>query len=62
MTGMGKSNLVSLLAKRIGQINGTVVIFDYHDDYATLKLKDVVATEARINPRLLDPDSLADST
>ena len=60
MTGMGKSNLVSLLAKRIGQINGTVVIFDYHDDYVSLKLKEVTATEARINPRLLDPDSLAE--
>ena len=60
MTGMGKSNLVSLLAKRIGQINGTVVIFDYHDDYVSLKLKEVTYTEARINPRLLDPDSLAE--
>ena len=60
MTGMGKSNLVSLLAKRIGQINGTVVIFDYHDDYVSLKLKNVSAMEARINPRLLDPDSLAE--
>src|SRR5215217_3844712 len=38
MTGMGKSNLVSLLAKEIARINGTMVIFDYHDDYSTLDM------------------------
>ncbi|MDI1495720.1 MAG: hypothetical protein K8823_1028 [Cenarchaeum symbiont of Oopsacas minuta] len=60
MTGMGKSNLVSLLAKRIGQLNGTVVIFDYHDDYASLGMQGVNSLEARINPRLLDPESLSE--
>ncbi|MDQ3909965.1 MAG: DUF87 domain-containing protein, partial [Thermoproteota archaeon] len=38
MTGMGKSNLVSLLAKEIARISGTMVIFDYHDDYSTLDM------------------------
>src|SRR5918911_3583045 len=38
MTGMGKSNLVSLLAKEIARVNGTMVIFDYHDDYSTLDM------------------------
>ena len=34
MTGMGKSNLVSLLASKIAALSGTVIIFDYHNDYA----------------------------
>ena len=34
MTGMGKSNLVSLLAAKIAALSGTVIIFDYHNDYA----------------------------
>src|SRR5919108_4511511 len=57
MTGMGKSNLVSLLAKEIARINGTMVIFDYHDDYSTLELggganNNLNLLDGRINPRL----------
>ena len=33
MTGMGKSNLVSLITKQIGKLKGTVIIFDYHNDW-----------------------------
>ena len=55
MTGMGKSNLVSLLAKEIARINGTMVIFDYHDDYSTLDMgaNNINLLDGRINPRLL---------
>lgn len=60
MTGMGKSNLVSLLAKEVGRIQGTVVIFDYHDDYSTLDIRDIHLTDARINPRFLGVEKLAD--
>ncbi len=60
MTGMGKSNLVSLLAKRIGEVGGTVVIFDYHNDYTSLALPGVNVVDAKINPRLLDADQLSD--
>jgi DNA helicase HerA-like ATPase len=61
MTGMGKSNLVSLLAKEVAKIAGTMVIFDYHDDYSTLDVKGKGnLMDARINPRLLAPDKLAD--
>ena len=38
MTGMGKSNLVSLLTKEIAKLKGTVIIFDYHNDYTSLNL------------------------
>ncbi|HXG07647.1 MAG TPA: ATP-binding protein [Nitrososphaera sp.] len=62
MTGMGKSNLVSLLAKEIARINGTMVVFDYHDDYSTLDMgsNNSNLMDARINPRLLSADKLAE--
>ena len=61
MTGMGKSNLVSLLAKEIARINGTMVIFDYHDDYSTLDMgvSNLNLLDGRINPRLLSADKFA---
>jgi uncharacterized protein len=62
MTGMGKSNLVSLLAKEIAKINGTMVIFDYHDDYSSLDIgyNKINLLDGRINPRLLSADKLAE--
>ncbi len=60
MTGMGKSNLVSLVAKELAAIPGTVVIFDYHGDYSTLDISNLNLTDARINPRYLSVDKLAD--
>lgn len=62
MTGMGKSNLVSLLAKEISKISGTMVIFDYHDDYSTLDMgtnnNNSNLIDAKINPRFLTVDKL----
>ena len=40
MTGMGKSNLVTVLAREIAQQEGAMIIFDYHNDSGQLKLKD----------------------
>ncbi len=61
MTGMGKSNLVSLLAKEIARVNGTMVIFDYHDDYSTLDMGNSSnLIDAKINPRFLTVDKLGD--
>jgi DNA helicase HerA-like ATPase len=62
MTGMGKSNLVSLLAKEIARISGTMVVFDYHDDYSTLDMgsNNINLLDGRINPRLLSADKLAE--
>ncbi len=62
MTGMGKSNLVSLLAKEVAKINGTMVIFDYHDDYSTLEMGSANSNliDAKINPRFLTVDKLGD--
>ncbi len=61
MTGMGKSNLVALLSRRIGELGGTVVIFDYHGEYASLRFRDVpvVRMEPRLNPRMLSFEELA---
>ena len=60
MTGMGKSNLISLLAKEMAKIEGTMIIFDYHDDYSSLQIKDINIMDAKINPRLLNFEKFAD--
>ena len=60
MTGMGKSNLVSLIAKQINSLSGTVIIFDYHDDYSSLSIPKINVIDAKINPRLLDAESLGE--
>ena len=60
MTGMGKSNLVSLIAKHVATLNGTLVIFDYHNDYENLDVAKMNYMVAKINPRLLPADKLAE--
>ena len=60
MTGMGKSNLVSLIAKNMASISGTMVIFDYHDDYPTLEINGINVMDAKINPRLLNFEKFAE--
>ena len=60
MTGMGKSNLVSLLIKEIAKLRGTVIIFDYHNDYTSLNIPRINVVDAKINPRLLDHEQLSE--
>src|SRR5919197_512555 len=60
MTGMGKSNVVTLIAKAVSEIPGTMVIFDYHDDYRGLRIRNANLIPAKINPRLLSADKFAD--
>ncbi len=60
MTGMGKSNLVSLVAKHVASLNGTLIIFDYHNDYENLDVSKMNYMMAKINPRLLPADKLAE--
>ncbi len=60
MTGMGKSNLIILLAKAISEIPGTMVIFDYHDDYKGVNMTNLNFISAQINPRLLTPEKFAE--
>jgi DNA helicase HerA-like ATPase len=60
MTGMGKSNLVSLIAKQVSTLHGTLIIFDYHNDYTNLSVPKISVTDAKINPRLLQADKLAE--
>ena len=60
MTGMGKSNLVSLVAKNVASLSGTLIIFDYHNDYENLDVPRINYMMAKINPRLLPADKLAE--
>ena len=60
MTGMGKSNLVALITKEIAKLKGTVIIFDYHNDYTFLDIPKINVIDAKINPRLLDADALSE--
>jgi DNA helicase HerA-like ATPase len=60
MTGMGKSNLVSIIAKSISGIPGTMVIFDYHDEYRFLEGDNINFVQAQINPRLLTAEKFAE--
>jgi DNA helicase HerA-like ATPase len=61
VTGGGKSNLLALIAKRVAERNGTMVIFDYHGEYNDLSISNVNHIKARINPRFIhDADELAD--
>ena len=60
MTGMGKSNLVSIIAKSISEIPGTMIIFDYHDEYHFLDGENINFVQAQINPRLLTAEKFAE--
>ena len=59
-TGSGKSNLLALLAKKVGESNGTMVIFDYQGEYSDLRMRNIVHIQAKVNPKLLDVERLAD--
>jgi DNA helicase HerA-like ATPase len=57
MTGMGKSNLVALLAKRVSDLGGTTIIFDYHGEY--LSLPSAVVIKPVLDPARLTLDELS---
>ena len=59
-TGSGKSNLLALIAKKVGESNGTMVIFDYQGEYSDLRMRNIVHIQAKVNPKLLDVERLAD--
>jgi DNA helicase HerA-like ATPase len=59
MTGMGKSNLVALLAKRIIEKNGTVIIFDYHGEYTSMAIPTINTVKPKLNPRMLSLEEVA---
>ena len=64
ITGAGKSNTVSVLLENIINLNGTVLVFDFHGEYVNSKfLKDgknkVNLISPLINPALLKPKEFA---
>lgn len=60
VTGSGKSNLLALIVKQVALLQGTMVVFDYHGEYSELDIRGVVHAEAKINPRFVTADQLAD--
>ncbi|NON61451.1 DNA double-strand break repair helicase HerA [Acidianus sp. RZ1] len=54
-TGSGKSNTVAILSQRIAEINGAVIIFDYHGEYSRSDLKPLNVIPPRLNPLYLTP-------
>ncbi len=60
VTGSGKSNLLALVVKQVSRLQGTMVIFDYHGEYSELDIPNVVHADAKINPRNVGADELAD--
>ena len=60
VTGSGKSNLLALITKKVSELKGTMIIFDYHGEYSELAVPNAVHIEAKINPRHVDADQLAD--
>ncbi len=45
---------------KIAKLDGTVIIFDYHNDYSGLDFPKMNVIDAKINPRLLEADTLSD--
>jgi DNA helicase HerA-like ATPase len=60
ITGRGKSNFLALLAKRVAERNGTMVIVDYHSEYVGLSIPRLKVTVPKLNPTRLSVEELAD--
>ena len=64
ITGAGKSNTVSVLLENIINLNGTVLVFDFHGEYVNSEFKKdgknkVNEIKPIINPALLKPKEFA---
>jgi DNA helicase HerA-like ATPase len=59
-TGKGKSNFLALLAKKVTERNGTLIIIDYHSEYGDLRIPRLKEVVPKLNPRELSAEELAD--
>jgi len=59
-TGKGKSNFLALLAKKVAERDGTMVIVDYHSEYGDLRIPRLKEVVPKLNPRELSAEELAD--
>jgi DNA helicase HerA-like ATPase len=59
-TGKGKSNFLALLAKKVAERNGTMVIVDYHSEYGDLRIPRLKEVVPKLNPKKLSAEELAD--
>jgi DNA helicase HerA-like ATPase len=60
ITGRGKSNFLALLANRVAERNGTMVIVDYHSEYVGLSIPRLRVTVPKLNPTRFSVEELAD--
>jgi len=59
MTGAGKSNAVAVIASRLVELGGTVVIFDMHSEYVKARLGGPVhVVRPTVNPAYMTPAEL----
>jgi DNA helicase HerA-like ATPase len=59
-TGKGKSNFLALLAKKVAERDGTMVIVDYHSEYGDLRIPRLREVVPKLNPWGLSAEELAD--
>ena len=59
-TGKGKSNFLALLAEKVAERNGTLIIIDYHSEYGDLRIPRLKEVVPKLNPRELSAEELAD--
>ena len=52
ITGMGKSNTVSVLLEELNKLNATVLVFDMHREYADIKSENTTIRKNIIKPKI----------
>jgi len=58
ITGAGKSNTVSVLLENIVNLNGTVVVFDFHGEYTKSEIKRDGKNVVKVIKPVVDPTTL----
>ncbi len=61
VTGAGKSNTVAIIASRLAEAGGSIVLFDMHNEYdEDIAPGRVRVEEARVRPDIFSPHEIAD--
>ncbi len=61
VTGAGKSNTVAIIASRLAEAGGSIILFDMHNEYdEDIAPGKVRVEEARVRPDIFSPHEIAD--